>query len=443
MYFSDAPEDRHHVVSDESGLISLVATAGADAKALTFHLQPAGGLHSSGASSTVINLRSSGRTAPGTRQAKSRFARVPLCLLSRIASRRCRTRNSSLAVTRPDQTRWSRHNATRCGGGLSRASSPEGAYVRLHAIWRAISLWRTVVRRDVLGPAVQSTFAVGSDIWCGATVFNDNPQYTAIHAQWRCPIAVVRPTSPALSEVAVWVGMKNPQKLFQAGTNTVCLNMFGWAIVSAYGWLEGFPDLAFEVLDVAPNDSVRVDQFVADSSGNTWFDDDRNTDMWFMITNLSQRTSYGAAYRTSPRCRTTVQRTNTSRRIPWRLSWNGRHRDEPLPLANFIAETMEDCVYYEYQERAHLTLCPGRLMAGSSSISTWSRRPERNLHRSLRRAIRVLRRSWSSGAAARTDSGPFKWLHNVPSGDFLAAAGSSITSWSPDRRLPTHRLRRA
>src|SRR4051812_37671520 len=59
MYSPDAPDERHYVVSDESGLISLVATAAADAKPLTIHLRPADGLDSSGMSTTVINLRSS------------------------------------------------------------------------------------------------------------------------------------------------------------------------------------------------------------------------------------------------------------------------------------------------------------------------------------------------------------------------------------------------
>jgi hypothetical protein len=183
-------------------------------------------------------------------------------------------------------------------------------------------------------------------------VSDNNPQFTAVAAEWRCPDIRVESGGPGLSSVAEWVGFDNASRLFQAGTNSQCLNFLdlNWYAFTSYSmWLEGFPDLPFGEVSVGPGDHVSVTMFAADEDGTTWFDDTKNDSMWFMLTNLTTRTGF---WGTLPDVNSDGTRFVASRVafIVERPSDNGVAE----PLANFGAATMWNCIYWRYHQSATL-----------------------------------------------------------------------------------------
>jgi len=205
------------------------------------------------------------------------------------------------------------------------------------------------------GSPLRPVFADSSSIWSGATVTSNNPQYTSVHADWGCPHALLAPTkSFGFAEVAMWVGLLNGQRLFQAGTNserlTIGLPTYPWSIYASYMWIEGWPDVAYFSIYVEPGDSVHVSIFVADQFGTTWFDDNKNDNIWFMLNNNTRGLS---SWATLPNIDPGGQHfaADSVAFILERPSLD----NVPQPLARFGLASMGECYFYTYHQPSTLS----------------------------------------------------------------------------------------
>jgi hypothetical protein len=209
-------------------------------------------------------------------------------------------------------------------------------------------------------------FNASSNIWSGALISNPAAQFFLIEADWTVPGVFSMPNSPFYSAVAAWVGLDNSgTDLFQSGTDSECLNVpfFGWTFTYYWMWIETLPFAPWGLpnFPLSPGDSVSVDIFVADQSGNTWFQNGSNggltpqdNTVWFMLYNHSKGVSYWGTLPAGPANIGGLQSTGfTGSTAEFILERPSDGNGNPFPLAPFGVAIMNSCWYgdSEYGDR--------------------------------------------------------------------------------------------
>jgi hypothetical protein len=228
------------------------------------------------------------------------------------------------------------------------------------------------VRRDlplVLGsptlplpPTIAGTlFNSNSNIWSGAILTQPANQFDSIIAEWVVPRVYAEPNSPSYSAVAKWVGLDNSgTDLFQSGTDSECLVIFSapgllpaWTITSYWMWIETLPFAPWAApVPVSPGDTVSVYIFLADQNGTTWFKNGENggltaadNNVWFMLYNETQRSSYWGTLPTAPYSaggRASTGYTGTAAEF---ILERPTVNNAVAPLAEFLITGMDNCWY--------------------------------------------------------------------------------------------------
>jgi hypothetical protein len=199
-----------------------------------------------------------------------------------------------------------------------------------------------------------SIFNGSSSTWSGAYLDQPANEFYIVEADWRVPRVYGSPL--AYSAAAEWVGLGNSgSDLFQSGTDSESLNFLGWNISIYWMWIEALPYAPWAVTNfpIEPGDQIRVTIFVADSTGNTWFNEPRgggltgrNDSVWFMLYNTTKRLSYWGTYPTVDAAGRFRFQGNTAEFIVERPSSS---RSGPYPLANFCVTTMRNCGFGDAQ----------------------------------------------------------------------------------------------
>jgi hypothetical protein len=203
---------------------------------------------------------------------------------------------------------------------------------------------------------VDSIFNSSSSTWSGVYLTNPANEFYVVEADWTVPRVFGNGVYPAYSATAKWIGLGNSRSdLFQSGTDSECINFFGWTLTTYWMWIEPLPYAPWSVPNflVEPGDHVSVTIFVADQNGQSWFQQDsgggltgRDDSVWFMLYNTTRRLSFWGTYPTVDRGGQFRFKGNTAEFILERPSST---KSGPYPLANFCATTMRNCAFADAQ----------------------------------------------------------------------------------------------
>ncbi|MDQ2857398.1 MAG: G1 family endopeptidase [Candidatus Eremiobacteraeota bacterium] len=161
-----------------------------------------------------------------------------------------------------------------------------------------------VPQRRAAASSAKSVFDYNSSIWSGAVVSNPQVRFYEIQDDWMTPSAGPVPPSIGYAAVAVWAGLDNAgNDLVQTGTDSESWDFydgFGTEVTftNYWAWIESLPDAPYALpnFPVSPGDSISVDIFLADQTGNTTLSGGDLTpsddSVWFMIYNLTTGNSY-------------------------------------------------------------------------------------------------------------------------------------------------------
>lgn len=209
--------------------------------------------------------------------------------------------------------------------------------------------------------AAQSLSAISdnsnSNNWCGARYTHPNGQFSYISADWNVAYVFTSFNVVNLSSVSMWAGLDNsPTDLFQAGTESQCINVQeatgnlpyqyeNIQITNYYAWIETLPAPEWQIPNfwVNPADTVTLDIFLANQSGETIYKDGgdggltpQDNSVWFLLTNQNTRAQFLGYYPA-----TTGFTGSTAEFILERSQYNGSY----VPLATFDQTFMGSCYY--------------------------------------------------------------------------------------------------